>query len=153
MTLSSKAQFTVSGIFALAICALVPSVASAGEVKLATPEQALAICKANKMGEWDIAYVIGKNGLVQKGPGHQCAQESAPAQASGVGNAITADGAVVKLATPEEALAMCKANKMGEWDIAYIIGKNALAQKGPGYQCKQESMLNQATGVGNALTP
>lgn len=137
---------------ALMVSAAVFSSANAAEIKLATPEEALAACKGNSMGQWDISYFIGKDGVAQWGPGYGCKQSPVPGSFSGVGNAIQAGGATVTLASPDAALAACKANQMGQWDIAYIVGKDGTAQWGPGYGCKQSPVPGSFSGVGNALT-
>jgi hypothetical protein len=144
---------TLVGALALVGVAAVAAPASAEvrEIKLATPEEAQSVCAKGGMGEWFIAYVIGKGGLAQWGPGYQCKQSSVAGSVSGVGNAVEAGGAVPTLATPQEALAFCKSGKMGQWDIAYVNGKDGLAQWGPGYQCKQSSVAPNVSGVGNAI--
>lgn len=138
---------TLVGLAAVAA----PASAAVREIKLATPEAAKAVCEKGGMGEWFIAYVIGKGGLAQWGPGYKCEQKSVPGSVSGVGNAVEAGGAVPTLATPEEALAFCKAGKMGQWDIAYVTGKDGLAQWGKGYNCEQKSVPASFSGVGNAI--
>jgi|688.fasta_scaffold427977_2 hypothetical protein len=128
-----------------------PASAEVREIKLATPEEAKSVCEKGAMGEWFIAYFIGKGGEAQWGPGYKCKQSSVAGNVSGVGNAVEAGGAVPTLATPAEALAFCKAGKMGQWDIAYVNGKDGLAQWGPGYSCKQSPVKASFSGVGNAI--
>ncbi|MCM2291177.1 hypothetical protein NAC44_02390 [Allorhizobium sp. BGMRC 0089] len=128
------------------------SQAFAGEVKLASPDVAAKACKENKMGQWDISYIIGKGGIAQWGPGYGCKQSPVPADFSGVGNAINAEGATVTLEASDAAMQFCKSKKMGQWDIAYITGKGGVAQWGPGYGCKQSPVPAEFSGVGDALT-
>jgi hypothetical protein len=136
------AVLAVTGIMAAPLAAL----AAPHEIKLATPEVALQACKSGKIGQWDIAYAIGKDSFTQQGPGYNCAQ-GAPPNGSGVGNAIDASGNECVLATPEEAKAIC--SSLGEWDIAYVVGKGT-TQQGPGYKCAQGPSPN-GSGVGNAI--
>jgi len=121
------------------------SAANAGphEVVLAAPAEAKAQCQ--KMGQWDIAAIIGQPGFSQFGPGYNCKQEM-PTN-TGIGDAIEAGKGECKLATPEQAKTVC--SSMGQWDIAIIQGKGGISQFGPGYGCKQE--IPKGTGVGNAI--
>lgn len=157
MELTNNVSLKVSLLFAVATvsAALVaPAGAYAGEIKLATPEEALAACKDRKIGEWDLAYIIGKDGLAQWGwgDGYNCKQAPVPSEFSGVGNAVQAGGSIVTLASPEVALKACQDRSIGEYDIAYFIGKDGIAQWGWGYQCKQSSVPGSFSGVGNAIT-
>jgi hypothetical protein len=143
----SKSIYTAAFLAATALTAApVAALAAPHEIKLATPDVALQACKSGKIGQWDIAYVIGKDSFTQQGPGYNCAQ-GAPPNGSGVGNAIDASGVECVLASPEEAKPIC--SSMGEWDIAYVIGKGT-TQQGPGYKCAQGPSPN-GSGVGNAI--
>ncbi|MBB6251077.1 hypothetical protein [Nitrospirillum iridis] len=150
-------RFRTAGAVALSIATLaavggpvMAKPAAAGEITLAPQEQALAVCRANKMGQWDIAYFNGKDGIAQWGPGYDCKQSPVPADISGVANAIQSDGKVVTLAPPEEAAKLCPT--LGPWDIAYVNGKDGIAQWGPGYGCKQSRVPGAFSGVSNAIT-
>ncbi len=140
-----KTIHSLSAAFAFSAVVFSFSAASAAphEVVLAAPEEAKAQCQ--KMGQWDIAGIIGKSGLSQFGPGYNCKQE-VPTN-TGIGNAIEAGKGECTLATPAEAKTVCQS--MGQWDIALIQGRGGISQFGPGYGCKQEIPKN--TGVGNAI--
>lgn len=57
---------------------------------LANPDDALKACQSHQIGEWDIAYFNGKNGIAQWGwgKGYDCKQGPVSGSVSGVGNAI-----------------------------------------------------------------
>ena len=146
---------SLAGVLAITATVAAPVSANAQEIKLATADEALQACKENKLGQWDIAYFIGKDGIAQwgSGAGYDCKQAPVSAGFSGVGNAIQAGGKLVTLASPEDAAAACKDHKMGEWDIAYFVGKGGIAQWGwgRGYDCKQAPVPGAFSGVGNAI--
>jgi len=62
--------------------------AGARECRLATPEQAKALCKSGGMGRWDIALVNGPAGWAQRGPGYNCDRKNETG--NGIGHAICA---------------------------------------------------------------
>jgi hypothetical protein len=119
----------------------------AHEVKLADAQEAKALCDNKKVGNWDIAVIIGPPGMAQYGPGYGCKQ--AVEKVSGLGNAIEAGKGECKLATAQKAKALCTSKGVGNWDIAVIIGPPGMAQYGPGYGCKQA--VEKVSGLGNAI--
>lgn len=139
----------------LACLAAAPSYGGTKEIKLATPEVAKASCTSHKIGEWVLAYFIGKDGIAQWGWGntYNCQQKAVAPSTSGVGDAIDASGTLHHLATPEDAMKFCKSHQMGEWDLAYINGKGGLVQWGWGakYDCKQAPVAGSVSGIGNAI--
>ncbi|MDZ5648223.1 hypothetical protein [Nitrospirillum sp. BR 11828] len=154
MKMTNALCFHAVSLIAVAMAASVPATAktaTAAEIKLATAKEGLAICRANKMGNWDLAYIAGKDGLVQWGPGYDCKQSRVPGEFSTITSAMQADGTLLPLATLEEGLLACRASRMGQWDLAYILGKNGLVQWGPGYACKQSAVPGDFSDVDNAL--
>jgi hypothetical protein len=129
--------------FSAAMLTSTAAIAAPHEIILATPAEAKTYCQ--KMGQWDIAAIVGPPGFAQFGPGYNCKQEVSTN--SGLGNAIEAASGECVLATPAEAKTVC--SSMGGWDIAIVQGPAGLSQFGPSYGCKQE--VPKGTGVGNAI--
>jgi hypothetical protein len=139
----------LSAAIAFGITAAAPASAATKEVNLATPAQALAYCKSGRMPGSDIAYVNGGPGLVQYGPTDHCKQR--------VPNTIPIKKAIrivgkraseCNLASPGQAITFCNDGGMGEYDIAYILGKVGKTISGPGYGC----VVNFSTSsIGNAI--
>jgi|WetSurMetagenome_2_1015567.scaffolds.fasta_scaffold126671_2 hypothetical protein len=134
---------TAALAFSAAMFAATAASAAPHEIVLATPAEAKSMCQ--KLGEWDIAAIIGPPGFAQFGPGYKCKQEVSTN--SGLGNAIEAGKGECVLASAAEAKTVC--NSMGAWDIAIIQGPAGMSQFGPSYGCKQE--VPKGTGVGNAI--
>ncbi len=119
--------------------------ATVTEVDLASPAQALKFCKDGGLAK-DHAYFNGAAGLSQFA--RNCAQ-SVPKKIGK--HALLATGKKVsecKLATATQAVALCNAGGIGEYDIAYIAGPAATVIGGPGYGCTT-NITN--LGIGNAI--
>jgi hypothetical protein len=120
--------------------------ATVTEVDLASSAQALTYCKAGSLKKGSVAYFNGTAGDAQFAK--KCAQ-SVPKK--NVKEALLVSGKTVsscKLATASQAIALCNAGGIGEYDIAYIAGPAATVIGGPGYGCT----TNITTlGIGNAV--
>ncbi len=115
------------------------------EVDLATPAQALTYCQAGSLAK-GYAYINGAAGDAQYAK--KCIQ-AVPKK--NVKYALLANGNSVsscKLATAAQAIALCNAGGIGEYDIAYIRGPAATVIGGPGYGCTT-NITNG--GIGNAI--
>jgi hypothetical protein len=120
--------------------------ASATEVDLASPAQALTYCQAGSLPKGSVAYFTGTVGDAQYAK--KCAQ-AVPKKK--VTEALLVSGSTVsscKLASAKDAIALCNNGGIGEYDIAYIAGPAATVIGGPGYNCT----TNQTTlSIGNAI--
>ena len=149
-----KNAFLLAGVpvgLAVALVMTLSGHASAAtkEIVLASPKEALKYCKSGKMPSSDIDYISGSAALAQYGPGQNCIQQAAAVDT--VKKAIQVSGKRVSacnLASAKSAVTFCESGAMGEYDIAYIVGKVGKTISGPGYGCT----VNYSTsGIGNAL--
>jgi hypothetical protein len=106
-----------------------------GVRKVALIDASAAKQACGSLSKFAIAYVKG-NAIVQKGQGHYCQQGK---EMNAVGEAFTSDRKVCKLASAAQALQACKTGVLAQDDIAYIEGRNGMAQYGMKYNCKQEA--------------
>jgi hypothetical protein len=139
----------------LAAAALALSMAAAGhahaatvtEVDLATAAQAKKYCKGGSLPKGSVAYFNGTAGDAQFAS-KKCTQAVPTTK---VKDALLVNGGTVsecKLATAKQAIALCNAGGIGEYDIAYIAGAPATVIGGPGYGCT----TNITTlSIGNAV--
>jgi hypothetical protein len=143
-----SAAFLV-GAVALGISTASQAGRAPSEITLASPDQALAFCKAGKMLPSDIDYISGSAGLAQYGSAASCAQQ-VPKKTM-IKTALKVEGSRVKackLVGAEAALAFCQSGNMGTYNIDYIYGKVGRTISGPGYGC----VVNfSTTGIGTAL--
>jgi hypothetical protein len=137
----------IAAVFALGVGASGhAAAATATEVDLASPDQALAYCQAGSMTKGTVAYFNGPAGDAQYAK--KCAQ-AVPVKK--VKDALLVTGSTVsecELAPAKAAIALCVNGGMGYYDIAYIAGAPATVIGGPGYGCT----TNQTTlSIGNAI--
>jgi hypothetical protein len=139
---------SAAALFALALVAAGHvHAATVTEVDLATAAQAKKYCKSGDLPKGSVAYFNGTAGEAQFSP-KKCTQ-AVPTKK--VKDALLVTGSTVsecKLATAKQAITLCNAGGIGEYDIAYIAGAPATVIGGPGYGCT----TNITTlSIGNAV--